>query len=213
MTAKVKGEFTLGEELKDTGSEVSRYSQWLSLDPPQGLTAVWSESEEGSRYYLIQEVAKHLREPSSQTQEEVGYSKILECFLSSQQRTQTIPLLGSEISSLTLSIFSGLRGLSPKSGKLHSVEEILNSFANRVSEIQEVQQVLAYIIDDFIDVYTIFNSAAEQTYDSIYQAEQNTLKVSDWESIDFHTINLADFPHEQWPQLIPKDAQIVFKRE
>jgi hypothetical protein len=92
-------------------------------------------------------------------------------------------------------------------------EEILKFFAEKISKIPEVQQVLAYIIDNSIDIYTVFNSAAEDARDSIYQIEQDILEASDYENIDFHTINLADFIEEQWPQLIPQNAQVIFKRE
>ncbi|TES86862.1 hypothetical protein E3J95_00915 [Candidatus Aerophobetes bacterium] len=96
--------------------------------------------------------------------------------------------------------------------KPSSITDFAEFFASLVSQIPEVTQVLADIHEDTVDIFTIFDSEDEKTYDSVYDAQKTTFTRFANIYADFHTINLRDFGKDTLRNLISSTSRTLFSR-
>lgn len=92
------------------------------------------------------------------------------------------------------------------------IKKFADFFVGLASKIPEVLRILAETEQNMIDIYTIFDSEDEKTYDSIYEAQRATFFRFPDVCADFHTINLRDFGEGSLNRLISSTSPPLFSR-
>ena len=85
-------------------------------------------------------------------------------------------------------------------------------FANRVSEIPQVRQVLADFRDQEVALVTLFDSEEDRTYDSVYEVERTTLTSFPDVRVDFRAVNLRDVGEASARYMSCSPWQTLFSR-
>lgn len=96
--------------------------------------------------------------------------------------------------------------------KTNKIRKFVRSFASQVSKIPSVVAVFSRIERDGIHIHTVFNSDNEQTYEQIYESEQQTFAGFRDVKADFNCINLRNLEELSVRELIPENAEVSFNR-